>query len=336
VESVSPNLSLTNASSQAFRNSLRRICGEPHWKIAIPDTRKNPNLIDTTNEYQRTMTNSEKKKGFTMIPNDELESVTGGDFTKRELKILLYIFRNGYGYNKRRLSKCKRDVGRIAKNTGIDRSHVNATIRDLIAKKVIKIEQGYILFIWLNEQDDAVVRDGEEMRPKQPREKAKTASEESKPKQPREKAKTTSKESRPKQPQNKAETATDCGQNSLVGSCNMVTDSELPSPKENRKEKRNPHTPTNGGVLIDDSFNQIWKIYPKKVSKAAAKKAFQKIKPNKELFDTMINAIEAQKRSHDWIKDDGQFIPYLSTWLNKARWEDELETTTAQTAFGFE
>jgi len=255
-----------------------------------------------------------------MIPNDELESVTGGDFTKRELKFLLYVFRNGYGYKNRRFSECKRDVDRIAKCTGLDRSHINATIRGLIAKKVIKIEQGYILFIWLNEQDDAVVRDGEEMRPKQPREKAKTASEESKP----------------KQPQNKAETATDCGQNSLVGSCNMVTDSELPSPKENRKEKRNPHTPTNGGLSVDDLFNQIWALYPKKVGKALAKEAFQKIKPNKMLFDTMIKAIETHSSSRDWTKENGQYIPHLSTWLNQERWEDELETTTAQTAFGFE
>ena len=252
-----------------------------------------------------------------MIPNDALESVMIGDFTKREGKIMNYIFRNGYGYGYR-FSKCKRDVSRIAKYTGLDRSHINATIRGLIAKKVIKIEQGYILFIWLTEQDAVVGGDGEEMRPKQPREKAKTASE----------------ESRPKQPQKKAETATDYGQNSLEHSGNTLTDSNLPSPKENRKEKRNPHTPTNGGLSIDDSFNQIWKIYPKKVSKAAAKKAFQKIKPKKELFNVMKKAIETHSRSREWATHNGQYIPHLSTWLNNKRWEDELETPV-QTGFGF-
>jgi len=251
-----------------------------------------------------------------MIPNDVLESVTIGDFTKREGKLMNYIFRNGYGYS-HRFSKCKRDVSRIAKYTGLDRSHINATIRGLIAKKVIKIEKGYILFIWLDEQDAVVGGDREEERPKQPRDKAKTASE----------------EGRPKQPQKKAETATDYGQISLEHSGNTLTSSDLPSPKENRKEKRNPHTPINGGLSLDDLFNQIWAIYPRKVSKAAAKKTFQKLEPNEKLFATMIKAIEIQSSSRDWTKENGQFIPHLSTWLNQQRWEDELETIT-QTGYG--
>ena len=36
----------------------------------------------------------------------------------------------------------------------------------------------------------------------------------------------------------------------------------------------------------------------------------------------MLKAIEAQKRTPDWFKQEGQFIPYPATWLNGKRWED--------------
>jgi hypothetical protein len=38
-----------------------------------------------------------------------------------------------------------------------------------------------------------------------------------------------------------------------------------------------------------------------------------------------VPAVEAQKKSKQWQKDDGQYIPNPSTWLNQGRWDDELE-----------
>ena len=257
--------------------------------------------------------------GFTKVPHGVFELMMRRGLSKREYMVMLYIIRHGYGYNKAQ-SECVRNVGRMVEYTGLDRSHINTTLRQLVEKGIILIEQDKIRLIL--ESGDGL--------------EAKTASGKGRNSLVGVKAKTASEESRPKQPQKKAETATGYGQNSLEYSGNTLTDSDLPSPKENRKEKRNPHTPTNGGLSVDDLFNQIWALYPKKVGKALAKKAFQKIKPNKELFDTMIKAIETHSSSRDWTKENGQYIPHLSTWLNQERWEDELETTTAQTAFGFE
>lgn len=72
-----------------------------------------------------------------------------------------------------------------------------------------------------------------------------------------------------------------------------------------------------------DNFDEFWQAYPKKRAKDDAMKAFAKRKPDRELLDQMLKAIEAQKRSDDWLKDNGQFIPYPATWLNDARWMDE-------------
>lgn len=73
-------------------------------------------------------------------------------------------------------------------------------------------------------------------------------------------------------------------------------------------------------------FDQFWKAYPRKVAKPEAMKAFVRIKPDAELMQQIMSALERAKASRDWQKDDGQFIPYPSTWLNQARWEDELAT----------
>lgn len=80
-----------------------------------------------------------------------------------------------------------------------------------------------------------------------------------------------------------------------------------------------------------DLFNQFWQSYPKKIGKGAAEKSWNKIKPDKDLFEKMLFAIYQAKHSRQWQKDNGQYIPNPSTWLNQKRWEDELqENTTGQ------
>ena len=83
--------------------------------------------------------------------------------------------------------------------------------------------------------------------------------------------------------------------------------------KNNNKENNN----------ISCLFDQFWKAYPRKESKPTAKKAFEKIKPDEELLQKMLTAIERFKKTDQWQEDGGRFIPHPSTWLNQRRWEDE-------------
>ena len=69
-------------------------------------------------------------------------------------------------------------------------------------------------------------------------------------------------------------------------------------------------------------FDRFWEAYPKKVGKEAARRAFEKVK---EPVDLLINAIEKQRQSEQWMKEDGRFIPNPATWLNQGRWEDEVK-----------
>lgn len=94
-----------------------------------------------------------------------------------------------------------------------------------------------------------------------------------------------------------------------------VSHGESPPESESESKYKTPHTPQ--GV----TFDEFWKAYPKKVGKEAARKAFGKVKAPVE---SLLTAIERQKCSDQWTKDNGQYIPNPATWLNQGRWEDEL------------
>jgi hypothetical protein len=72
-----------------------------------------------------------------------------------------------------------------------------------------------------------------------------------------------------------------------------------------------------------DGFAAFWGAYPKKAAKKDALKAWNKLAPSGDLQATMLAALEKQKQWKQWIRDDGQFIPYPATWLNGTRWEDQ-------------
>lgn len=73
-----------------------------------------------------------------------------------------------------------------------------------------------------------------------------------------------------------------------------------------------------------DLFNKFWETYPKKKSKGNVEKWFIKNKPTEELVNTMIDKISLLKNTEQWKKNNGQFIPYPTTWLNAKGWEDEI------------
>jgi hypothetical protein len=73
-----------------------------------------------------------------------------------------------------------------------------------------------------------------------------------------------------------------------------------------------------------ERFDRFWHAYPRKIGKGAARKAWKKLKPDEALLTQMLAAIEQQRDSIQWNRDDGQYIPLPSTWLKQERWEDEL------------
>lgn len=73
----------------------------------------------------------------------------------------------------------------------------------------------------------------------------------------------------------------------------------------------------------EKQFPVVWSTYPKHRNKGQARKAFDKIK--NPPIEKMLATIERMKETPDWKKENGKYIPYLSTWLNAEGWEDEAE-----------
>jgi len=72
-------------------------------------------------------------------------------------------------------------------------------------------------------------------------------------------------------------------------------------------------------------FDDFWKAYPRKSNKSFARKVFEKLKVDQQLFDKIVQAINLQNRTV-WKDKDQQYIPHPSTWLNGERWEDEVSS----------
>ena len=80
----------------------------------------------------------------------------------------------------------------------------------------------------------------------------------------------------------------------------------------------------------EKNFETFWGVYPKKQAKAKAKQWFEKNKPNDELMNRILESLDLFKKTNQWTKDNGQFIPLPTTWLNGKRWEDEIPVETTK------
>jgi hypothetical protein len=95
--------------------------------------------------------------------------------------------------------------------------------------------------------------------------------------------------------------------------------------KEEKKQDLELDRPVADRSTSPSDFDLFWTSYPRKIAKAAAKKAWEKTKKIRPPVDVLIVAIEAQKRSDAWTRDGGQYIPHPATWLNAGRWDDVVE-----------
>jgi phage replication O-like protein O len=76
--------------------------------------------------------------GHTRIANELLEAIISFDFSKRQYKVVLFVLRKTYGWNK------KADVmslSQIMEGTGLDRSNASKTLAELSEMKVLLKQQ---------------------------------------------------------------------------------------------------------------------------------------------------------------------------------------------------
>lgn len=81
-------------------------------------------------------------------------------------------------------------------------------------------------------------------------------------------------------------------------------------------------------VYLQEQFGTFWKAYPRKIKKKKAYQVWMKLSPDKQLISEIMAGLENWRKSEEWKKNNGQYIPHPPTWLNDRRWEDELNIKT--------
>ncbi len=79
----------------------------------------------------------------------------------------------------------------------------------------------------------------------------------------------------------------------------------------------------------DPLFDRFWSIYPRRVARQAAIKAWRQIDPDQALTEAICDAVVRQSRRESWQKDGGLYIPHAATWLRGRRWEDADDVAVA-------
>ena len=44
--------------------------------------------------------------------------------------------------------------------------------------------------------------------------------------------------------------------------------------------------------------------------------------PTEELHEKILEALESQKKTAEWTRDNGRFVPHPAKWITCRRWED--------------
>ena len=108
---------------------------------------------------------------------------------------------------------------------------------------------------------------------------------------------------------------------------NQVTTTRQPSDNQmtpqnridnHRKEKeRQDNTEP---VRRAQDFDRFWEAYPRKAGKEEARKAFQRVDVP---VGVLVDAVSVQRKSAQWQKEGGRYVPFPANWLNQRRWEDQ-------------
>jgi len=69
-------------------------------------------------------------------------------------------------------------------------------------------------------------------------------------------------------------------------------------------------------------FDEFWALYPRKIAKAVARKAWSRLNQQQQL--DAAKAIQTHIEYWASKETELEFIPHPATWINQERWEDEL------------
>lgn len=82
-------------------------------------------------------------------------------------------------------------------------------------------------------------------------------------------------------------------------------------------------------VTDEELFDLFWQMYPRKVGKKLCQTIWHR-KIDSNDVDAIYTGLRKMRKSEQWKKDGGKYIPHPSTFLNQERWNDEVGEEDAQ------
>jgi hypothetical protein len=83
------------------------------------------------------------------------------------------------------------------------------------------------------------------------------------------------------------------------------------------------------GYITPSDFDEFWKLYPshRKGSKGQALTKWEVTcrSPHRPTMNRVRRALAKQKKSAQWLSENGKWIPLITTWINQKRWLDDPE-----------
>lgn len=73
-----------------------------------------------------------------------------------------------------------------------------------------------------------------------------------------------------------------------------------------------------------EEFEKFWESYPRCKRKGSKSDAFKTYKKFEKEADLILSVLNKFKLDQSFLKNDGEFIPSPSSWLNKKHWENEF------------
>ena len=118
---------------------------------------------------------------------------------------------------------------------------------------------------------------------------------------------------------------TDTDAQNLRMVCEKSAHGDTQNLRMNNLGRNNLGKETNISSSKDDEvnyyFDQLWEMYPRKIGKGQARKAYVTASKKIDFFD-LLPKLEAYVSTLDG--KDKQYMPHLATWLNGERWADEV------------
>lgn len=125
-------------------------------------------------------------------------------------------------------------------------------------------------------------------------------------------------------------------QTSLFVESSRPWDRGVPPPmgtesREPEAESREPEAESRNGAatrreIVQEFQEEFWPVWPeaRRTMKKDALEAYVLVRRRGAPKEAIVAAVEAHKKSWNWLKDGGQYIPHPHRWLTRERWTDAV------------